>query len=191
MNCRRLRKLLSPYLDGRLSSRRMQEVEGHLLSCAVCRQALEDLRFTSQLLSSLPPGKLLFDLAPGVVAQARSNRGLGSWPSRCYLLSPRQHFLLRQLGRAGVAAILLLIASGSLTGARGLSSWSARLGGATEVAIAYVKVGMAETEGQLAHHWWGGPSAQSSGSAKTTLDDLRGRKSPAWEGPRPALEVRP
>jgi anti-sigma factor RsiW len=185
MSCRRLRKLLSPYLDGRLPSRRAQEVEQHLLDCPRCRQAWEDLRLASRLLTDLPPGRLPYDLAPAVVARAQDKGGLESWSSRRYLFSPRQYFLLRQLGRAGVAAILLLIASGSLGGGRCLTAWSARLGGATEMAVAYVKVGMAETEGQFARHWWG-TSAQSSASAPTDLDEMRERKGPTGEGPRPA-----
>jgi|GEM_PF-5998348 len=187
MSCRCLRKLLSPYLDGRLPARRVQEVERHLLGCPQCRQTLEDLRFAAQLLHSLPPGKLPFDLAPGVVGRARSNRWLGNWQARRYLLSPRRHFLFRQLIRAGAVAILLLLVSGPLGGARGVFYWSARLGAATEVGMAYVKVGMAESEGRMARSLWGAPPARSSVSASMDLDDLRRSKSPALEKLRPAL----
>jgi hypothetical protein len=185
MNCRRLGKLLSLYLDGRLPDSRARETEEHLRSCGDCRRAWEDLRRTSQLLNSLPPGKLSFDLAPEIVARSQDRRG-GEWRRlRRYWFAPRQHFLLRQLGKALAVAVLLLALSGP-SGKAGSAVWPARLGGATETALAYVKMGMAKSEGLLARYRWGTPPAPGPISDKRDLDDLRGKPGPEAEGPRPA-----
>ncbi len=47
-------QLLSAYLDGELSSPEAQAVQEHLLDCAPCRGAYEDVRATKVLLSQMP-----------------------------------------------------------------------------------------------------------------------------------------
>ena len=51
---------LSEYLDGRLVGRRLDEVEVHLASCAVCKEELSSLEYTVGLLQQVPmfaPGR--------------------------------------------------------------------------------------------------------------------------------------
>ena len=40
MRCRRVRRLLAPYLEGELEARKVSEIEGHLEVCERCRQEL-------------------------------------------------------------------------------------------------------------------------------------------------------
>ncbi len=47
-------QLLSAYLDGELSAPEVQAVQEHLLDCASCRGAYEDVRATKVLLSQMP-----------------------------------------------------------------------------------------------------------------------------------------
>jgi hypothetical protein len=51
---RRIRRQLSPYLDGALSARDSRRLEGHLAQCQACRDELAELRATVQTLAELP-----------------------------------------------------------------------------------------------------------------------------------------
>jgi len=52
--CHKVRRLLSPYLDQRLSLLERVFVEGHLAGCALCGSELESLRATVDLLHRVP-----------------------------------------------------------------------------------------------------------------------------------------
>jgi hypothetical protein len=51
---RRIRRQLSPYLDGAPSARDSRRLEGHLAQCQACRDELAELRATVQTLAELP-----------------------------------------------------------------------------------------------------------------------------------------
>ncbi len=53
MECKQARAMLGPYLEELLSSEEKRLVEEHLVSCARCRDALEDLQRTAGLLRNL------------------------------------------------------------------------------------------------------------------------------------------
>ena len=48
--CRKVQRLLSPYIDGQISSAEKDRVESHLEECLVCHRELESLRATINLL---------------------------------------------------------------------------------------------------------------------------------------------
>jgi len=48
--CRKVQGLLSPYIDGQISSAEKDRVESHLEECQVCHRELESLRATVNLL---------------------------------------------------------------------------------------------------------------------------------------------
>jgi len=52
--CEETHALLNAYLDGELRGWRLRELEGHLESCAVCRNELKELQTVSNLLRSAP-----------------------------------------------------------------------------------------------------------------------------------------
>jgi anti-sigma factor RsiW len=52
--CRQLRGMLSPYIDGELSSLEKTRVERHVEACDACRHELESLRATVGLLRRAP-----------------------------------------------------------------------------------------------------------------------------------------
>jgi len=52
--CENMPTLLNAYLDGELHGRRRLEVEKHLVSCAACRNALQELHAISDLLRAAP-----------------------------------------------------------------------------------------------------------------------------------------
>lgn len=66
---------VSEYLDGRLSGRRVERIEVHLESCAACREEVESLRMTTQLLRRMPqrePGRsFVFEAPPEPVIAPR------------------------------------------------------------------------------------------------------------------------
>jgi hypothetical protein len=54
MNCRSAEDLFSPFLEEELSQRERRELESHLDGCRICSTAIEELRATVALMSSLP-----------------------------------------------------------------------------------------------------------------------------------------
>jgi hypothetical protein len=68
----RVAQLLSEYLEGSLRPRDRARVEAHLLGCPACRQALGELRRTTELLRGLRGGVEAPDLADAVLARIRA-----------------------------------------------------------------------------------------------------------------------
>ncbi len=62
----RFERLLSAYLDGELLPEEMAEVRAHLAGCESCREELESLRATKQLVGHLAQAALPPDFAAGV-----------------------------------------------------------------------------------------------------------------------------
>jgi hypothetical protein len=63
MNCVQAKSLFSPYLDGAVTGRQMQELGRHLQTCANCRPRYESLRETQRLLGAIGRRKAPADLA--------------------------------------------------------------------------------------------------------------------------------
>ena len=55
MNCGRVSRLFSAYIDGELSGVEMLEVRNHLRSCPACQQEIESLRGLKTAMSRLQP----------------------------------------------------------------------------------------------------------------------------------------
>jgi anti-sigma factor RsiW len=63
MKCSEAKSLFSPYLDGAVSGRQMQELDRHLQGCAGCNREYISLRQVQQLLSKMGPRRAPADLA--------------------------------------------------------------------------------------------------------------------------------
>ncbi len=63
MTCTEIRKLFSPYLDGRVSGSEMRALTHHVGQCADCAREFAATERTQQLLASLAPKKAPADLA--------------------------------------------------------------------------------------------------------------------------------
>lgn len=63
MKCDEIRKLFSPYLDGRVSGSEMRALTRHVEQCAGCEREFAAMQRTQQLLSSLGTKKAPADLA--------------------------------------------------------------------------------------------------------------------------------
>ncbi|MCL6450137.1 MAG: DUF4349 domain-containing protein [Acetobacteraceae bacterium] len=88
MNCREVRDLLSPFVDGALDASRSGAVEQHLGSCAACRAELEALRGAVALVKKLeapaPPPQFVFQVQAALQREffrRTSRRGALSWYS--------------------------------------------------------------------------------------------------------------
>jgi len=57
MNHHRAGRLLSAYVDSELTAAETRAVQAHLLDCAACRDAYENLRAARDLLAGLPPAE--------------------------------------------------------------------------------------------------------------------------------------
>lgn len=111
MRHERVGLLLSEYLDGSLSTREASRVEAHVLACAECRQALGELRRTTELLRGLRGGVDAPDLSNAVLARIRAGEAEPSALDR--LRSGLSRFLAGPLGAplatAGVGLALLAV----------------------------------------------------------------------------------
>ena len=109
--CNDIQARFSEYLDGRLTGLEMQEVSGHVQSCAICEAEWNSIRLTQSALSSLGPVAEPEDLALRIrvaVSHARARRFQN--PFQAWNLAWRNTvgpFLL-QAG-AGLASAILLI----------------------------------------------------------------------------------
>ncbi|HEY4842213.1 MAG TPA: zf-HC2 domain-containing protein [Terriglobales bacterium] len=63
MKCTEIKKLFSPYLDGRVSGTEMRTLTRHVEQCAGCAREYTAMQRTQQLLSTLGPKKAPADLA--------------------------------------------------------------------------------------------------------------------------------
>jgi len=63
MTCTEIRKLFSPYLDGRVSGSEMHALTRHLEKCTACEWEYAAMQRTQQLLANLGPEKAPPDLA--------------------------------------------------------------------------------------------------------------------------------
>ncbi|HSZ61620.1 MAG TPA: anti-sigma factor [Terriglobales bacterium] len=63
MKCTEIKKLFSPYLDGRVSGTEMRTLTRHVDECAACAREFAALQRSQQLLSALRPKKVPADLA--------------------------------------------------------------------------------------------------------------------------------
>jgi Putative zinc-finger len=63
MKCTEIKKLFSPYIDGRVSGAEMRALTRHVEECAGCAREYAAMQRTQQLLGSLGPKKAPADLA--------------------------------------------------------------------------------------------------------------------------------
>ena len=148
MTCNEISELLSPFLDGRLSAPEFEQVAAHLEACATCRDELAALRFSAELVASLPAPRLPDDLAPAVVARASTSPWRDRWAALLDVVVPRQAFLIREFGHA-VAIVALFLLAATVRG-RGPSdlviTWPGRVAGAAGTGMAHLTAGLAEAQ---------------------------------------------
>lgn len=63
MDCKRIKQLFSPYIDGRVSGAEMHALTRHIEECSNCQWEYAAMQRTQQLLSGLGPKKAPVDLA--------------------------------------------------------------------------------------------------------------------------------
>lgn len=104
MNCSKVHKLISPYIDGELTERDVRALEDHIKVCSRCRTDLEEGKELHSLLS----GADIFKAPYGFHTRVMANLGPGKTKQGSSLV-----LLLRF---AEAAAIILVIAFGILSG---------------------------------------------------------------------------
>jgi len=73
IDCETVRVAAMAISDGEASSLKKEEIESHLLNCAACREEIEPLRATNQLLSSQRRLKPEVNLWPTISERIHSN----------------------------------------------------------------------------------------------------------------------
>ena len=80
MNCRRIRKMISPYIDDELSPGRRATVAMHLLGCEECRKEMEETRALHELFASAERSPAPYGFATRVAAQLQGQEAReGLW----------------------------------------------------------------------------------------------------------------
>jgi len=91
MDCREMREQFSAYLDGELSEQEHALVSAHLERCSACRQELDALRQTVELMRKVPRAKAPPFLAERTVAKVEKEAAheyMRPLPLRRYILWP-------------------------------------------------------------------------------------------------------
>jgi anti-sigma factor RsiW len=123
---------LSDYVDDETAPAEREALERHLAECAVCEQAVAELRRVTLRAGALAERAPQRDLWPGIAARI----GLGTvapFPAR--LIARRRAFTLTLSQLAAAAGVLLAVGAGTMwlaVGARGGSTLPTR--GATPIA---------------------------------------------------------
>jgi anti-sigma factor RsiW len=76
--CKILKGMLSPYIDGQLSPSEMERIERHIEECDACRRELESLRAVVSLLHRVPMVALPRSFTIAVKAPRRHPAALGA-----------------------------------------------------------------------------------------------------------------
>ena len=105
MNCRKIQRLLSPYLDGELRSHQAAMVQTHLRGCAQCQKALEDLRQLVHQARSLAPAILTTDLWPAIERRILAQQPVV--PAKTPRRAPLSAWRPRIAWAMGLAAVFL------------------------------------------------------------------------------------
>jgi anti-sigma factor RsiW len=95
MKCEDVSKELIAYLDGRVSAAERAKMEGHLASCAACRNRVEEMRKVSMLLGEVPA------IEPSFGFDARLRQRVAAEPQQSWFWrlvpSPRPAFAVALL----------------------------------------------------------------------------------------------
>ncbi len=104
LNHHKAGQLLSAYLDGELAASETAAVQDHLMDCAACREAYEDLRVTKAALGQLPPAEPPVEFWAAVREPAPRERvaAPGRWRWRMPVLVRRPAW--------AIAAVLVVLA---------------------------------------------------------------------------------
>jgi anti-sigma factor RsiW len=149
MTCPEVRDLLSAHMDTALPAGDAHQVSAHIESCPVCREELAALRLVSDLVGSLPAGRLRTDLAPRVVARASAPRWRETWAAMREFVLPRRAFLGREMARAAAIAALFFVAASGPKTAGLVVSWPGRVAAAAQGGMVYVTSGIAQAQALL------------------------------------------
>jgi anti-sigma factor RsiW len=167
MTCPEVRDLLSAYMDSVLPAGEANRVSNHIESCPVCREELAALRLVSDLVGSLPAGRLRRDLAPRVVARASAPRWRGTWAAMREFVVPRRALLAREMARAAVIAALFFVAASGPRAAGLVLSWPSRVAAAAGSGVSYVTAGIEQAQALLKK------PAHSQAPAKNRAPEVR------------------
>jgi len=95
MSCEKISNGLIAYLDGRANREERRDVEGHLESCAVCRERVEDFRRLWRVMDEVPA------IEPSLDFDARLRQRLAAEPQRktwgWFIPAPRLSFAVALL----------------------------------------------------------------------------------------------
>lgn len=112
MTCQEIQDLLSPYLDGEVTSLEKQAVEKHIRLCAACRQELNDLKEVISVMQSLKDVPLPADFHSKLhekLLQCRQEQGVETVLQQAAGKKNRAgRFLRTPWISVGVAAVIML-----------------------------------------------------------------------------------
>lgn len=80
MNCSKIHKLISPYIDGELPATDKEALESHIKSCRACSMAVEEARSQHNLFACAEEFKAPYGFSTRIMANIASEKAKGfSW----------------------------------------------------------------------------------------------------------------
>jgi hypothetical protein len=112
MNCRKIKKLLNPYIDNAIDVNIVQQVEEHLKSCLACRQEYQRLKKIVTSLNSFSPQTAPADFTQNIMAKILQEKIQiqSSWIDRLKKQVSIPQFSFRLAGAAAITAVFVFLA---------------------------------------------------------------------------------
>ena len=112
MNCKKIKKLIHPYIDQILDAKTTQHVEEHLKSCSVCREEYSKLKQVVFSLNSISPQPAPADFTQNIMAKISQEdvQIQSSWMDRIKKQVFIPQLSLRLVGAAAAAALIVFFA---------------------------------------------------------------------------------
>ena len=112
MNCKKIKKLINPYIDQVLDQETTQQVEVHLKSCSSCRKEHKRLKQMVTSLNSLSPQPTPADFTQSIMAKISQKeiQIQTSWMDLLKKRIPIPRFSFRLIGAAAVAVAVMFFA---------------------------------------------------------------------------------
>lgn len=112
MNCKKIKKLLQPYIDDALTFGEKQQVKQHLEDCSACRAELKSLSVMLKLIKSLPEVSTPPNFTQNIMAKISQEKIQiqSSWMDRLKKQVSIPQFSFRLAGAAAITAIFVFLA---------------------------------------------------------------------------------
>jgi anti-sigma factor RsiW len=168
MNCHRISKMLSAYIDGELTGVEMMEIRRHLADCQDCETELSHLRAAKRLVGRLATAQPSADLASRICASLDQVQPYSLWGSWQALWQSAFQRLSPAVAAVAVVFLAMLVFTARGIDEKLSASYAGSMASADRVVMSPVSMSIAE---QMTPS----PSVPVSVLSRTRSSDLNSR----------------